>query len=250
MSLFSLSVNAQLLGGEDSYLRKGNRAFANGNYDVSAENYQKAVDANVKSNRGKFNLGDALYQQEKYTEAAQQFSTTAQLSDDPNVQFESWHNLGNALLAQAKSMPPAPSQEGEPSKEQVLSSSIEAYKEALRLNPKDEDTRYNLAYAKQLQAQQQDQNQNSDQNNENQDQQNDQQQQNQDQQNQDQQNQDQQQQQQDQQQGDPQQSEQRNMSREEIERLLEALSYQEEKLQKELQKKKIKATKVKVEKDW
>ncbi len=249
--LLQASMQAQLLGSENSYLRKGNRAFEAGNYLTSADYYQQAVKENPNSHKGKFNLGDAYYNQKRYADAVQEFSKAVQMAENNEEKFKAWHNMGNALLEQSKNMPPSPTQEGEPSKGEVLNASIDAYKQALRLNPKDEDTRYNLAYAQQMMQQQQNQDQQGqDQDDQNQDQQ----QQNQDQQNQDQQNQDQQQQNQDQQaeqqQNQQQQAEQRNMSREEIERMLEALLYQEEKLQKDLQKKKIKVTKTKVEKDW
>ena len=44
-------------------------------------------------------------------------------------------------------------------KEKMLSNGIEAYKKALKTNPNDEDTRYNLSYASRMLKQQQKQNQ-------------------------------------------------------------------------------------------
>lgn len=269
LSLLLGVAQAQVLQNEElAHVRDGNRAFKEGRYPASELSYKKALEANANSAKGAFNLGDALFQQERYQEAAEQFELSAQMQQDPTAKAQAYHNLGNARLQQAQN--PAPQQPGQAPQPQQgqanpLQQSVEAYKQALRYNPNDEDTRYNLAYAQKLlqQQQQQQQNQQQNQDQQNQDQQNQDQQQ-QDQQNQDQQNQDQQQQQnQDQQQSqeqeaqdqqgqpkNPQPMQQRNMSREELERLLEALKYQEEKLQQEIQKKKVKTKSSKTEKDW
>ncbi len=240
-SLYSLSpAQDWFKRGENSFIRSGNRAYKDGDFARSETNYKKALEANGASEKGKFNLGNAYYSQDKYKEAAGEFEVAANFADDDAIKARSFHNLGNALL-----------------EEKQYKQSIEAYKQALRLNPKDMETKYNLAYAQQMleqnpdQQQQQNQDQQQDENDQNQDNQNqqnqDQQQDNQDQQQQE--NQDQQQQNQDQQQ---QQEQQRkpNMSQQQIEQMLEALQYQEEKLQQKLQKSKARVKRVKVEKDW
>lgn len=241
----------QLLDSERSELRKGNRAYQSGDLDASQQAYENALDKNQFSANGHFNLGNALYAK-KDTNAVKHFEQAATYTDSDEARAKAYHNLGNAFMKQGK-----------------LQEGIDAYKKALRLNPQDEDTRYNLAYAlemlrKQQQQQQENQDDQDGENDENQDQNQDQQnqqdqeqekkdqeqeqeQEDQDQQNQDQQNQD----QQDQQQQDSQrQSQPQQMSKEEIEQMLEALRYQEEKLQEKIQKKKGKPTKVKGDKDW
>ena len=223
--------------GENSFIRSGNKAYKDGDFARSETNFKKALEANGASEKGKYNLGNAYYSQDKYKEAAGEFEVAANFAEEAAVKAQSYHNLGNALLEQKQ-----------------YKQSIDAYKKALRLNPQDMDTKYNLAYAQQMleqnpdQQQQQNQDQEQQDNEQNQDQQQqnqDQQQQNQDQQQQ--QNQDQQQQNQDQQQ---QQQRQPNMSQQQIEQMLEALQYQEEKLQQKLQKSKARVKRVKVEKDW
>ena len=244
--LTTLSVNAQIFGtGERQYLRDGNKAYMKGSYGVADSAYHEALNRNNGSHVGHFNRGDALYKQEKFDEAVGEFQLAANMAEDPKEKAKAYHNLGNALLSNAQ-------EQGN------LEKSIEAFKQSLRLNPNDEATRYNLAYAMNMQqngegggGNNQDQ-QNQDQQNKDQQDKN-----NQDQQNKDQQQQDQQDQEQDQQ-SDPekqknqqQQAQQQQMSPEEISRMLEALMYQEEKLQKDLQKKKVKkGQKVKPEKDW
>ena len=124
----------------------------------------------------------ALYGQEKYEETVKHYEPLVDNSNDPETAAHVWHNIGNSLL------------EG-----QQYGPSIEAYKNSLRLNPSDMDTKYNLAYAqKKLQEQEQEQ---QDQDQQDQDQ-------NQDQQDQDQQDQQEEQDQQDQQEEQDQQDQQ------------------------------------------
>jgi len=230
---------------ERKYIRQGNKQYKEEVFDESEILYRKALEKEQQSYSGEFNLGDAMYKQEKFEDAARGFHKLAENQTDPVKLGELYHNIGNSLL-----------------KANQLEASIEAYKQALRNNPADNETRHNLAYAQQMQQQQQDQ-QDQDQNQDQQDQDQDQNQDQQDQdQNQDQQNQDQNQDQQDQQQNQDQQDQPQNqdqqqqqqqqpqISREDAQRMLQALQQDEQELQEKLKKQKAQATKVKVLKDW
>ncbi|MFT5904390.1 MAG: Ca-activated chloride channel family protein, partial [Flammeovirgaceae bacterium] len=153
--------------------------------------------------------------------AASQFASVAKMAKTNEEINKAQYNLGNSRLMSGE-----------------LDAGIEAYKEALRKVPNDDDARYNLAYAQHLKKQQEQQQQQQDQKqDEQQDQEKKEQEQNQDQQNQEKQNQEQQ---------EPQQ-----LSKEEAEQLLQALMKQEKDLQEELKKKKNrKAQRIKIEKDW
>lgn len=222
---------------ESGNVRRGNKAYEDGKFVDAEVEYRKGLEKNSKSFSGAFNLGNALYRQEKYPEAAQQFRTAATLAGtDKERVAAAYHNTGNSLL-----------QAGE------YAQSIEAYKEALRNNPNDGETRYNLVYAQHLLKQQQQEQQQQNQNQENQQQQQqdqqDQQQEQQDNQNQqdeqDQQNQDdrQQQQQQDQQ--------QERMSKEQAEEILNALEQDERNTQEKAKEAQMqKGKRYKVDKDW
>jgi hypothetical protein len=156
--------------------------------------------------------------------AASQFSSVAKMAKTNEEINKAQYNLGNSRLMSGE-----------------LEASIEAYKEALRKVPGDDDARYNLAYAQHLKKQQEQQQQQQQQD-QKQDEQKDQEKKEQEQ-NQDQQNQEQQEQQEQQQ---PQQ-----LSKEEAEQLLQALMKQEKDLQEDLKKKKKqKAQRIKIEKDW
>jgi len=235
LSVLSVSVFAQK---ERKYIREGNREFEDGNFENSEIAYRKAADLEkTKTHKPAFNIGDALYKQEKYDDAASQFQSIAESELSKDEKAKVFHNLGNSFLQNNK-----------------LQESIEAYKNALRNNPNDLDTKYNLAYAQkklQQQQQQQNQDQNKDQNkdknqqDQNKDQNKDQEDKNQDQQNkQDQNKQDKQDQNQEQQ-----QQQQPKISKEDAERILQALANDEKKTQQKVKEQKA-AAKVKVEKEW
>lgn len=214
---------------ERSLVREGNRAYEKQQYADAEVNYRKALEVQRDFQQGIFNLGDALYKQERFEEAAEQYRNVAAKTMNPTTRAQAFHNLGNALL-----------------KAQKLPESIEAYKEALKHNPNDFDTKYNLEYAKRLlqQQQNQQQQQKGDEQRKNQQQQKNQQ------------NEDKQEQQQ--QRGEEQRKEQerdqqsqqrqQHLSKEDAERILEALKNEEQQVQKKLMKK-IPA-RVRVEKDW
>ncbi len=226
------------------YIRKGNEQYIKEKFNEAEINYRKSLELDNKSHKAVFNLGDALYKQEQYDKAAQEFVSIANQKIDDETTSKAYHNLGNSFFKSKK-----------------LQESIDAYKNSLRLNPKDMDTKYNLEYARRLlqqQQQQKNQDKNKDQNK--QDKKN---QQNQDKQNKDKQNQDkkdqknQQQQNQDnntdqdkQEKNQKQQgSKEQKISKKDAERILQALMQEEKKLQKKL-KKKVKGVRGKVEKEW
>lgn len=215
----------------------GNKAYHQKDYKAADEAYKTALSKDKKSFEAKFNQADVLYQQKKFEKATEFFQNLANEAPNDSYKSKAYHNLGNSLLQQKK-----------------YEESINAYKNSLKLNPKDNDTRYNLAYAqRQLQQQQQQQNQdkndqNKDDKKDNKDQQNQDKKDNQDQgkNDQDKQNQDDQK-QQDKNQGDKsdndkkqeQQGQQPNeISKQDAERMLNSLNNDEKNVQMKLNKKK------------
>lgn len=208
-------------------LRRGNKEYKHENYTEAEVNYRRGLDKNNDSFEGHFNLGDALFRQEKYPEALEQYQKAESLlkGDDKTRKAEldrrlaaTYHNMGNALYAQ-----------------QQYDKSVAAYQQSLRHNPKDNDTRYNLVKAMQQLQQQQQQQQNQQQN---QEQKNDS----------TQQQQQQEQQQQEQQQNQQQEQNQDQMDRETAEQILQALEQDEQETQEKLQRQQGK--KRRVEKNW
>lgn len=219
MILMSASAFAQKA--ERDYIRKGNRAFKDSVYVDAEVDYRKALDANPQSIIARFNLGNTLLWQNKAQEAMNEFADAARIEKDKGRKAQIFHNMGVIFHTMKE-----------------YEKAIEAYKESLRNNPNDDETRYNLALAQKMLKDQQ-QNQNQDQQN----QQNQQQQQQDQQQNQ----QDQQQQQQEQQQQSEQQ--QNEMSKENAEQLLNSVMQDEQDTQDKVKKQQV-IQGSQLEKDW
>jgi tetratricopeptide (TPR) repeat protein len=212
-----------------SHVQEGNKVYEKGKYNDAEVSYKKALEKNPKSHAAQFDLGDALYKQQRYDEAMRQFGVAATASKEAEHKAASYYNIGNSLFQSNK-----------------LPESIEAYKRALAMNPNDEDTRYNLQLALNRMKQQQ---QNKNKQKDKKDQQNQDQNQDQKQQQQQQQQQNQQQQNQQAKQDQTRQTQMKNqMPKDEADRILEALRNSEKQVQKDLHKRP--AAKVRVEKDW
>ena len=133
-------------------IRKGNQLYENGKYEEAEQNYRQALDENSNSFEGAFNLGDAAYKQEKYEDAIAQFDLSSKQLKENDKISKSYYNLGNSLL-----------------KSKDYEKSVEAFKNALRNDPSDLDSKYNLAYAQQKLKEQQKQEQQNDEENKNKD---------------------------------------------------------------------------------
>jgi Ca-activated chloride channel family protein len=233
-------------------IRRGNQAYQKEQYERAESQYKAAEELKPGRFATRFNLGNTLYQQERWEDAAKAFQQSAEMTENPLERADALHNLGNALI-----------------RDQKFEEAAKAYKESLKLNPKDEQTRYNLAQAlryiqnpppppEQQQSQdqsQQKQEQDSQENNPEQPQDGDQEQQ-QDQGDSNPDNQDDQQQQQPQPGDDQQESGEQNrnlpdgISKEEAERLLDALDREEQNLQDQMRMKEQKGKKKTTEKKW
>ncbi len=243
---------------EKKFIRQGNASYETKDYDNSELKYRKALEKKATSFDAGFNLGDALFKQKKYDEAAKQFENLTHSETSKENIAKAYHNLGNCNMVSKDEQQQPKFQEA-----------VDAYKNALRNNPKDDETRYNLAYAqKMLQKQQQQQKQNKDQNKDNKDQdkKNDQKnkdkkdqdkkkqdkkdQNKKDQQDKDKQDKDKQNQPQDQKDQQKQQQKKQQIPKEKAEQMLKALENDEKDLQKKMKMQKVKGQKVKVEKDW
>jgi Ca-activated chloride channel homolog len=212
--------------------------YKEGKFVDSEVNFKKGAAKEPKNFETSFNLGDAYYKQQKYDEAVKSFQSALEKSESPEQKAKVYHNIGNSLL-----------------KDKKVKESVEAYKNSLKINPNDEDTKYNLSYALSLLKNQQNQKQNNknNQNDKNQKDQDKNKNKDQDKKNQKDQNQNKN------EQNKPEQNqtakqdnlkpkEKNKISKEEAERILEALKNNEQDLQKKLRKKS--GASVKTDKDW
>jgi Ca-activated chloride channel family protein len=217
----SQSTHDLLLAGDDVYKKE--------QYDLAEELYRKAK-AKDKSGKASYNLGNSLSVLERYEEAANQYSSAAAMSNDPEVKSKALYNLGNTHF-----------------RNQKFKESVDAYKSALSVNQDDQQTKENLMMAKRMlrvQEQQQQQQQQQDQ-----DQQDQQDQKEQEEQQQQDQSQDQNKSQEEKEQPQSgEESEKKDLDKEDARKLLEIIDNEEKKVQEKLRKMKGNSTKPK--KDW
>jgi tetratricopeptide (TPR) repeat protein len=227
---------------ERKFVRQGNKYYDAAMKDTARMDtiqfnkaeieYRKALDKKPEDAKWNFNLADALYKQMKFEESAEKFKDIAEKTTNKVEKSRALHNQGNSLLMNKK-----------------LDESIAAYKEALRNNPDDLETKYNLLYAMNMKKKEQEQKKKQDKDKDkdkdkkdkdkdkNKDQKKDQDQKNKDQQKKD--------------QKQDQQQQQSKISKQNAEQMLQALENSEKKIQDKVKKiQALKAQSKKVEKDW
>ena len=243
--LFSQEEDKKLLEQEaKTHLREGNKLYNNLQFSEAEVAYKKALEKNPNYSKAYYNLGNAVQQQNRNKEAIASYEVVAKTATEKLEKASIYHNIGNAFM-----------------NEKEYGKAVESFKNALRNNPKDDETRYNLALAqKQLEDQQQEnkddknkdnKDQNKDQNKEkeNQDKKDDQKGEDEDKkdkggdENEDQKN-DQNQKKKDQ------QPKPNQLSPQQVKQLLEAMNNEENKTQQKMNAKKAKGQKIKQEKDW
>jgi Ca-activated chloride channel family protein len=203
------------------YVKQGNKSFAKRDFKEAETSYRKALEKNKDNPQALYNLGTTLIAQGQDTTAIKFFEEAAKAEKNPLRQSQSFHNLGTVLQGR-----------------KMYADAIEQYKQALRLNPNDDDARYNLVLCKhQLDKQQQNQNQDQGQNKDDKDDK-----QKQDEQQKQEQKQDQQQQQQ--------QQQKPQMSKDNAEQLLNAAMQQEKQTQQRMKEAQKQPSRRQVEKNW
>tara|TARA_X000000368_G_scaffold403112_1_gene377728 strand:- start:305 stop:1036 length:732 start_codon:yes stop_codon:yes gene_type:complete len=232
MSITSIAQNKK------SFLRDGNKLYTDSSYNEAEIQYRKSLEKDQDYFNASFNLADAVYKQERFEEASALFDALKDNASTENDLAKVYHNLGNSLV-----------------KEQKIEEAIDAYKSALRVNPKDEDTRHNLALSKQKKQEQEKQENKEDQEEEEEEEEEEDKEE-------DKEGKDKKEQEQNKEQKDKENQEQNEekqnqpeekkeeMSKEDAEKMLEAIQQQEKELQEELQKKQVKGKRVNVLKDW
>lgn len=128
--LISLVSKAQE---KDTYLPKGDENFTNKNYIDAEANYRLSQAKFKKKAISSYNLGTSIYKQNQTSEAKYQFEKAIKEAKTKAEKHRAYHNLGNVLM-----------------KEKEYSKAVDAYKDALRNDPTDEETRYNYALAKKM----------------------------------------------------------------------------------------------------
>ncbi len=122
-------------------LRKGNDLFKERKYVDAEVKYKKALKQNPNYEKAVYNLGNSVYEQNRFKEALPYYEFVSKSTKDKKTKLETFHNIGNTTM-----------------KLKQYDKAVAAYKNSLRLNSKDDETRYNLALAQKLLKDQQQQN--------------------------------------------------------------------------------------------
>ena len=138
MLLLLLVAGAATAQRDRQLVHQGNKQYRAGNFADAEVLYRKAIEKNNRNPQAVYNLGLALMKQQKDSAAVQQFMDAGKLETNPIRRALSYHNAG--VICQGKKM---------------YGEAIDVYKEALRNNPADDETRYNLELCKRQQKQQQ-----------------------------------------------------------------------------------------------
>ena len=115
------------------FLSEASYEMENNNFSLAEAAYREAIATNPEEDIGKYNLGIAYYDKEMNDVAMSRFKQAAAVADTKSDKHKVFHNLGNTFM-----------------NEKLYKEAVESYKNALRNNPKDEETRYNYALAKEL----------------------------------------------------------------------------------------------------
>ncbi len=131
--IFFMSFSALSSQSVKQLIREGNKMFEQEKYPNAEIYYRRALEENPGNSKALYNLSNALYQQGRYDEAINILDGLTQKDFEKIDLSDVYHNLGNAQLGAYQ-----------------IKNSIESYKNALKIDPDDHDTRYNLAYAMNL----------------------------------------------------------------------------------------------------
>ncbi|HNP32359.1 MAG TPA: tetratricopeptide repeat protein [Flavobacterium sp.] len=129
-TLLSFAIQAQE---KDKDLPKGNDSFSEKKYADAEAEYRISESKNPKKSIASYNLGNAVYRQNQSAEAKYHYAKALKTAKTKEEKHQAFHNIGNTLM-----------------KAKDYSGAVEAYKNALRNNPADDETRYNYALAKKM----------------------------------------------------------------------------------------------------
>lgn len=117
----------------NKYMQLAEEALAENNFPMAEANYRQAVALDTSNAKPLYNMGTLYYAKDKAPEAASRLSKAGKTSENKTIKHKAFHNQGNAFM-----------------KQKNYQAAVEAYKNALRNDPTDDETRYNLALAKKM----------------------------------------------------------------------------------------------------
>ena len=130
-----------------NHIYEGNKEADSEKYSEAEIKYRKALSISPEETKALYNLGNTHFNDKNFDEASQRFFQTQKFSKDKTEKHMAFHNMGNVFM-----------------KKKDYAKAVESYKNALRNNPKDDQTRYNYALAKELLENENQKNENKDDN--------------------------------------------------------------------------------------
>lgn len=118
-------------------LNRGNDLYTKGKYSQAQQVYNRIIASKPDNQKAKFNLGNALYREGRYQESQSRFESLTSKAVNNRLREKAFYNLGNSLF-----------------KQEDYKSAIHSYEEALKIDPKDKDAKFNLELAKKMLAMQ------------------------------------------------------------------------------------------------
>jgi tetratricopeptide (TPR) repeat protein len=131
--MFSFSQEKSTIKKADNFIYEGNTEFDNSNNIKAEKNYRRALSTGLKKNTANYNIANVLQEQDYLDEAIINYFDVISASKSKTNKHKSYHNIGNACM-----------------KNKNYKAAVEAYKNALRNNPADDESRYNYALAKKM----------------------------------------------------------------------------------------------------
>lgn len=128
-----LKAKEKSLKTSKNYTWEANKKLSEDDFIAAEADYRIAISESTENAAAPFNLGNAYYSKETYSEAFGRFKEAGETASSKGDKHNAYHNMGNVFM-----------------KRKDYAQAVEAYKEALRNDPTDEETRYNLALAKEL----------------------------------------------------------------------------------------------------
>lgn len=143
---------AKLKKQSDTYIYEAQEALSEDNFATAEAAYRKAIAKDPSNTSAKYNMGNLYYSKEKAPSATDRLKQAAKVATSKDDKHRIYHNLGNTFM-----------------KQKNYQEAVNAFEDALRNDPTDDETRYNLALAKKMLEKQKQNNQNKDQDQKNQD---------------------------------------------------------------------------------
>ena len=126
--LITFKFGISQTGEVTNHIYEGNRKAKTEAYVEAEKSYRKAISLAPEKSEALYNLGNTHFLDEKYDEASQRFFQSQKFAKNKESKHRAFHNMGNVYMQKKE-----------------YQNAVEAYKNALRNDPSDEETRYNLS---------------------------------------------------------------------------------------------------------